>query len=239
MRKLKEEELAKLESVVENDMLYLVMRDGESSERLFRLPYPSHDQRLEAEALRQLYYWKLKRQGLKTREEVEEEFSDQLKELREDLAGLRAENRKAEYDYIELLGREELPDIEKQSDEFNKRVIELASEVTAIREKIAEVGERVNSIMSNSIDFLARQRYIAALAAMCWEKSEGDKWELMWCSFEEFKKERSALAIKLETEAAKVLLPGAGFFGSLPSQPGGGSDTSRQKTDSDNSLQEV
>lgn len=231
MRNLTEEELKGLNSITENDTLYLVRRDGDEHEKIFRLRYPSHEQRMIAEAKRQAYYWELRRTNpeLKTREDVEKEFAEELEALRSELSKLRREHKAASTEFIELLRENELPDQEVDAGGFRKRVSELGSEVDELEIKIAEHGARVGGILSNSIDYLARQRYVAVLAGLGWEKpveGKDDKWIHVWSSFDEFRNDHSPLATALELEANTMLSPSKAFFDHLPSQTSGGSDSS-------------
>jgi len=234
-----EQELEGLESIVEEDILYLVVRKGEDLQKVFRLRYPSHEQRLKAEAIRQSYYWQLRKQeGLKTREEVEAEFADELKDLRSEVSTLRADHKKASVEYIELLGQiDEMPDPDVDREGFNDRAMEIGSKVDELLGKIKELGQRINAILSNSIEYLSRQRYVAVLAALCWEEQSDGKWKPIWGDFEKFRNDRSPLATTLEVEAAVMLLPGAGFFVSSPSRPSGGSVISAQSQESETSSQ--
>lgn len=239
MRQLTEEELSRLESIVEDDTLYLFLRDAEKSERLFRLHYASHDQRVKAQAIRQSYYWQLRKQGdLKTGEEVEAEFADELKSLRQQMSDLRERNRKADIQRIELLAHRDLPDIEVDEKAFNEKVMEIGREVDDVTTEMLETSQRMTAILCNSIDYLSRQRYVAAIAAMCWECQVDGKWEPVWGDFQKFRSERSALANTLEAEAAWLLRPGADFFGSLPLRVSGGSDTSQPSQESEDSSPE-
>lgn len=239
MRKLTEEELSRLEAIVEDDTLYLFLRDGETSERLFRLRYPSHEERVKAEAIRQSYYWQLRKRGdLKTGEEVEAEFAEELKALRQQMSDLRERNRKADIKRIELVAQADLPDIEVDRNAFNEKVMEVTREVDDVTTEMVDVSQRTTAILSNSIDHLARQRYIAALAGLCWEQYSDGKWEYVWGDFNKFRCERTALATALEIEASLILIPRSGFFGSLPSRVSGGTDTSQPSQDLEHSSPE-
>ena len=54
-RKLSEQELMDLESVIEEGMRYLVLKTAEGTERMYRMQFPSHEQRRQARLAQHKY----------------------------------------------------------------------------------------------------------------------------------------------------------------------------------------
>jgi len=225
MRELTAEQTQQLESVIEDGVRYLILREGENVERIYRLRNPSHKQTDMATQMSHKYTWELRKdKNIKSRAEVEEEHKEILEDLKKRSRVVKDKLDQAQVAFIDSLPS--MPDGEKDPDAFEKAVGDQSKEIEEVESEALEIQMALMEIYALSREHLVTKHKIAVLCALCWEKqTEDGEWENVWESYEAFADDRDAKALVLETETLQTLMPSAGFFGDWPLLVGGGSGT--------------
>ena len=187
MRKLSNEELWKLESLLDDGMLFLFIRDGEEATRHFRMEFPSKVQDRSAK-LAEFKYKALigKEEGMKSRRALEKDNKAILKEINVERSNLMKKLESLQRSFVEN-DLSSLPDKEEDREAFEEQ---LALKTTDLQDTIALVEELDMSkreILSFCTEELALQHYIEHLTQMCWSQAtENDDWIPVWDSWELF-----------------------------------------------------
>lgn len=234
MRKLTNDELWRLESVLDDGILFLFLREEgeEESIRYLKMKFPNKIQDRAAK-LEEFKYKSLIGQepGIKSRRTLEKEHKAELKEINNEM---RDERRR-----LERLRREftenDLPSITSAEEDPEAFEAELSAKTETLQNavdafEVLEASRR--EILTFCSEELAMQHYIERITQICWEFNTHEKdadgidiWQLQWNTWEEFENDHNPLVQKLTENTRLWLMSSVPFFGSLPSQPVGGSDT--------------
>lgn len=221
MRELSAEQIQELESIVEDGIRYLVLREEDEVERIYRLQSPSNKQSRIATEMSHKYTWELrKNKDIKSKAEVEEEYRDQVDDLKKRSQVVKDRMDQARDALIEVLP--DLPDGEKDPEAFRDALLGQQDDIQEIEEEAMEIQSDLMDIYSFSREHLVIRYKVSVLCALCWEKKVDGEWVNVWESFEEFEDDRGPHVIVLETEALKTFMPSAGFFGDWPLLISGG-----------------
>jgi hypothetical protein len=223
MRKLSNDELWQLESVIDDGVRYLFIRDNEESTRHFRMLYPSRAQLRAARLEQHKYKSSLGGlEGMKTRREVERENAKVLKEIDAEKRVLRKKLEKAQRDFAgdKLI---DLPDGEEDPEGFKEKLIEVTEGIQDVNEDMTVLEQSRAEILSFCIEELSLQHFLERLTQACWEKVvEDDNWELVWESWDDFDNDNSQITQMLVGETQMWVLGGVPFFAQQPSLLDGG-----------------
>ena len=212
MRRLNDEQLAGLERIVEDGKRYLVLRTPDDVERVYRMHYPSYEEKQAAALEQHKYRSQLgKDKDLKTRRQIEREYAADLKALRKELSGYRRELERMQVEFIENeVAQGDFPDAEEQPDEFQKAIEKRSKALAEIQDSVVLVNSQIDSILSYSIEALAARHMIAHLTQKCWEcTDDGDDWHPVWASWDAYASDQSVLAQRLLLETRLWLEGGA------------------------------
>lgn len=225
MRKLTAEQTQQLESIIEDGVRYLIHREVDNVEYMYRLRNPSHKQTMDATQMGHKYMWELRKdKNIKSQAEVEEECKDLIDDLNRRAMVVKEKTDAVKDALIEALP--DMPDGEKDPDAFRKAAEEQAKGMEPVEKEMLAIQAELVDIYAFSREHLVNRRRVAILTALCWERQvEDGEWENVWESYEEFENDRDAKALVLETEALQTFMPSAGFFGDWPLLVSGGSGT--------------
>ena len=222
MTELTEQQLWDLERIVDDNIRYLVLREDEDIEQIYRMIFPSFAARQEATIEKHLYRSQLRaKKGLKTRWQLEKENKAELSELRDELRGYQRELEEQEKLFIDDGLAGSIPDGEVDPDGFRKAIDERTKDIVDIQAKLMGAGRFINQALSVCVEELAEQHYIARLTQLCWECKD-EQWGLIWETWDDYLNDQRPLSQYLLTETRLWLQGGVPPFGNSPSQPPGG-----------------
>lgn len=247
MRKLTNEDLWQLESVIDDGVRYLFIRDGEDTIRHFRMLYPNRAQLRAARLEQHKYKSSLGSQaGLKTRRVLEKENQKELKEIEVDIRTLRKKLEKTQREFTES-DLPNIPDAEEDPEGYAERLIETTEGIQDVNEQLTRLLASKAEILSFCIEELAIQHFLERLTQICWERVadspegaepsaegvepsvegeekvvEGDNWQAVWESWEAFDTDNNQIVQMLVGETQNWVLGGVPFFAQQPSMLAGG-----------------
>ncbi len=224
-------DLQELERFTVEGIHYISRRNRDNVEDIFRFKVPTHKFTSFANIEMQKFLWELRKTpGLKTKEEVEKEFLEELKPLREELKEIQADLEITAEAIVDRFP--ELPDGESDPDAYKIALDELTKDIQTLQTREFGIRRRMNSIYNYTIESLIQARKIAVLTALAWEVQTDDKWEYLWGkennanrlskAWEEFQNDATEISSYLEAQTYLIFARIPGFFDSLPALPTGG-----------------
>ncbi len=231
MQKYTDEQLWELERVAADGVRVLILRGKDDVEEVYKLIFPSTRNKEYANIEKHKYRSKLgNEEGLLTRRQVEKLYATDLKELRNEMRELNRQGDRLQQQFIDndLAG---LPDGEADPEAYEAAILEVSKEAQDVVDQSNRLSSEVQEILSFCVEELANQHYMARLTQRCWHEKDGDDWKLIWDTWDDYFDDNSSLASFLKSETLMWLQGGVPPFANSPSQVGGDSDTSTQKTD--------
>jgi len=232
MRKLTNDELWQLESILDDGMLVLFIRDGEEATRHFRMEFPSKVQDRSAK-LEEFKYKSLigKEDGVKSRRVLEKENKAILREINTERADLMRKLEDLQRSFVEN-ELPDLPDKEEDREAFEEQMTIKTEDLQKTIALVEALDISKREILSFCAEELALQHYIERLTQLCWTQvTESDDWEPVWATWELFENDHNPLVQLLTSNSRMFITSGVPFFASPPSPPNGDSDTSMPQKD--------
>ncbi len=227
MKTLTNDELWRLESVLDDGILFLFLREEgeEESIRYLRMQFPNKIQDRHAK-LEEFKYKSLigTEPGIKSRRALEKENKAVLKEINAEMNDLRRQLERFQHEFVENI-LPDLPSAEEDPEAFEKEANEKTIALQEATAAVTELDATKRELMSFCSEELATQHYVERLTQMCWEQVTDDGWEPIWNTWEEYENDRNQLVQLLTGQTRLWIMSGVPFFASQPSRPSGGSDT--------------